>query len=103
MDTDGDGEPDDSTYVDDYMAGAGSMNITALSSTQITGTLTNVTFVHVDWDFDAGTQADNASGCRSTAASIPFTATMAQAFDGNKRVYAAELPRGFAKRHLRHR
>jgi hypothetical protein len=102
MDTDGDGQPDDSTYVDDYMAGAGSLQVTALSATEITGTLTNVTFIHVDMDFDQGVQTDNASGCRSTAASIPFTATMA-AFDNGKRAYAVELPRGFAKRHLRHR
>lgn len=102
-DMNGDGMPD-TAYVDDYMAAAGSVQVTAMSSTQITGTLSNVTFVHVDMDFDQGVQTDNASGCRSTAASIPFTAMM-MAFDSTtgKRSYAVEMPRGFAKRRLSRR
>jgi hypothetical protein len=59
-------------YADDYMATAGSVTITTLTNTMIAGTLDNVSFQHVDFSMTG--QTPNASGCTTTAASIPFTA-----------------------------
>lgn len=74
MTTDVDTMAQEFTYLDDYMATAGSVTITALTPTEITGTLDNVSFKHVQFDFDNGTQTDAASGCTSTIASLAFTA-----------------------------
>jgi len=69
--------PNDIDYVDDYQASAGSVTITALTATTITGTLTNLTFRHVD-NLATGS-VPNASGCTTTLASLPFTATVTSA------------------------
>lgn len=61
-------------YADDYMATGGSVTITTLTATEVTGTLNNVNFAHVDFG-DAG-QTPNASGCTTTVANLPFTATI---------------------------
>lgn len=70
--------PNDIDYVDDYQASAGMVTITALTPTQITGTLTNITFRHVD-NLAAGS-VPNPSGCTSTLASLAFTASVNTAF-----------------------
>lgn len=59
-------------YLHDYMATAGSVEITTLTPTMIAGTLTGINFAHVDISM-TGT-APNASGCTSTLATLPFTA-----------------------------
>lgn len=70
--------PNDIDYVDDYQASAGTVTITALTPTTITGTLNNIMFRHVD-NTNAGS-VPNASGCTSTLASLPFTATVSSTF-----------------------
>lgn len=77
-------------YKDDYMAVAGSVEITELTATKITGTLQNVIFNHVDISMD-GT-VPNPSGCKSDGpASLPFTA-MPMAFENGKTKYGIKLP-----------
>ena len=68
-------------YLDDYMATAGSVEITMLSPTMIAGTLTNINFAHVDISM-AGTMP-NASGCTSTLATLPFTAMVTPMANGS--------------------
>lgn len=70
--------PNDIDYLDDYQASAGTVTITALTPTTITGTLDNIVLRHVD-NTQAGS-VDNASGCTSTLPSLAFTATVNQAF-----------------------
>lgn len=65
------------TYLDDYMATAGSVTITTLTPTMIAGTIDNATFAQVDFDFDNNTQTVSDPACATTGpASIPFTATL---------------------------
>jgi hypothetical protein len=68
-------------YLDDYMATAGSVEITMLSPTMIAGTLTGINFAHVDISM-AGTMP-NASGCTSTLATLPFTAMVTPMANGS--------------------
>ena len=67
-------------YLDDYMATAGSVEITMLTPTMIAGTLTNINFAHVDISM-AGT-VPNASGCTTTLATLPFTAMVTPMANG---------------------
>lgn len=79
-------------YADDYMANAGTVTLTALSETKITGTIENVTMRHVDIVYPdpaqniPGSTTNNPSGCTSTLGNISFdsvpTAAMARTADG---------------------
>lgn len=86
-------------YADDYVAGSGMVTLTALSATKITGSITGVTLRHVDLDFMAGTQTDNASGCTTTLGDIMFDSVPepAMAKNGQRgwriKVQGIELPR----------
>jgi hypothetical protein len=73
-------------YDDDYQASAGTVTISTLTPTQITGTLNNITLRHVD--NTATGSVPNASGCTSTLASLAFTANVTTAF--NPRVHPGE-------------
>jgi hypothetical protein len=78
--------PNDIDYVDDYQASAGTVTISTLTATQITGTLNSITLRHVD-NTTAGS-VPNASGCTSTLASLAFTANVTTAF--NPRVHPGQ-------------
>ena len=66
-------------YADDYMATGGSITITTLSSTMIAGTLDNVQFKQVDFDFDMDTQVDAEGGCTAAqTGSLAFTTPVMQ-------------------------
>ena len=71
---------------DDYMAKAGTLNITAAADAvgeTLTFTLSNVTFRHVDFTVDGmmnvTAQNDNASGCTTTISNASFTGALAAA------------------------
>ena len=86
--------PNDIDYADDYQASAGSVTITTLTATQVTGTLDAITLRHVD-NLTTGS-VPNASGCTTTLASLAFTATVTSAVNGRP-----ELGKPGAKRPLR--
>lgn len=67
-------DPGSVDYVDAYMARSGSVTITTLTSTEISGTLADIELAHVDIS-NTGT-AVNPSGCTTTLASLAFTATV---------------------------
>lgn len=58
-----------------YLASAGSMTLTSVSTTSMAGSLSNVTFRHVDIDATTFASTDNADGCTATLSSVSFTAT----------------------------
>ncbi len=57
-----------------YLANAGSMTLTSVSTTSMAGSLSNVTFRHVDIADQTYATTDNADGCTSTLTSVSFTA-----------------------------
>ena len=66
-------------YADHFMATGGSVTITTLSPTMITGTVDNLTFKQVDFDFDTDMQTDAPTACTVTqSGSIPFTTPVAE-------------------------
>lgn len=81
---------DELEYVDDYFATGGSVTFTTLTATNIAGTMSNVTFDHVDFSMDG--QAPNASGCKSTLASATFEGmVMPQARKGGRKLARVRL------------
>ena len=59
---------DEGLPVDEYVPTAGTLTLTALSARKVTGTLTGVMLVQIDFD----TGEPHASGCRATLADVPF-------------------------------
>jgi hypothetical protein len=93
-------------YADDYQANAGTVTLTELSATKITGTLSGVVMRHVDVDFMAmpPTQVDNASGCTASVGDISFDSVPEMAMMKNGKVAVGlKLPfRNGAARSLAH-
>lgn len=66
---------------DPYMATAGTLELTSVSKTKLTGKLTNVTLTHVTIDPMSLATAPHADGCTSSLASIEFDAVPEMAMD----------------------
>jgi hypothetical protein len=66
-----------------YMPTAGTLDVTS-TTTNLTGTLTNVTLQHVDIDPDSLATTPNADGCTTTITSMQFDTTIAMAFAKTK-------------------
>jgi len=69
-----------------YQAVGGTINLTSVSTTSIAGTLTNVTFQHVDVDTTNFTSTPSADGCMSSVTSVSFSAVpeLVTNFTGDK-------------------
>jgi hypothetical protein len=65
----------DGGEADAYLATSGSVTITSVSP-NLTGTVTNLTYTHVDID-ENDTSTPNASGCESDIAALAFDAVVA--------------------------
>lgn len=64
----------DGGEADSYLATSGSVTITSISP-NLTGTVTNLTYTHVDID-DNDTSTPSASGCQSDIAALSFDAVV---------------------------
>jgi hypothetical protein len=65
----------DGTFSEEYIASAGTLQLTAPSNTTISGTLSNVKFTHVTEASD-GTTTPVGDGCTTMIGSLSFTATV---------------------------
>lgn len=80
-------------YVHDYMPRQGTVTLTALSPQKVTGSITGVTYEHVNIDYMAGTQTVDPSGCTATMGDLTFDTvpTMGKTADG-RRTYGVKIP-----------
>jgi hypothetical protein len=68
-------------YGGDYFATAGTLQLMKVSETQLAGTITNLTFTHVDIDDTTFTSTPHADGCTANLGSLAFDVVPTQIQD----------------------
>lgn len=59
-----------------YLASAGALNLSTFSGSQVGGTLTNATLIHVDIDWTNEKITPDADGCTTHVSSVSFSAPL---------------------------
>lgn len=79
-----------------YVATAGTLNLTSVSTTSVAGSLSNVTLTHSTVDTSSGATTAAADGCASNLASVSFSAVPTMAM-------ARTLPDGTVEQGMRYK